>query len=608
MFNNKLTRDSVVEAVEKIIEAKKDDTTDVPWKSGIGVERKHTPRTDKQAMSAAHNAVGKGLKKAKSMSKEGFSFKDQLIENHKSKQFEIELIDEKEMSPAQSKKKEEIVLSMKDREKEFKAKYGKRWKEVMYATATKMAMKEETLDEKWDDDDEDDDVKRADAELKRMKAKPIHADKKTDPDKEIGKLAKKTPKEVDESVEQIDEKIKVKVSTNKPIGFKVADIGPGQKEYNVKTDKVWDDQNEKNHQKEEAEQIDELSKDTLGSYVKKSSDAADKHLKLANSAAQRSKTKADTAQYMKHSEKFGKRIGGIVTAKKKLNNEETVAEDKWTDIADGPWKKSKRTPGQAASAAANAAGKGLKGAQHKLDVAEPKGKLTGADFKKLRKEDAEQIDELSKKTLSNYMRANTKRMADPKNPDSMERKMKRHDDYFKASKKFHEESELVEGDVMHTHSVHFACPETGEWSGKMLIKADHDKEAVKTGHDMAKKHGLKLMKVSKNNVVMSDKTLGEEVIYEAKGPETDNVPFVQNANPSSNPVTPLSRAKDLAHSAMKRIKNEMLGKAGATSEEIDPNVKTTDMLRGRVKGGKKDDVGPGADGKSTKVKFTPGPK
>ena len=555
MFNNKLTRDSVVEAVEKIIEAKKDDTTDVPWKSGIGVERKHTPRTDKQAMSAAHNAVGKGLKKAKSMSKEGFSFKDQLIENHKSKQFEIELIDEKEMSPAQSKKKEEIVLSMKDREKEFKAKYGKRWKEVMYATATKMAMKEETLDEKWDDDDEDDDVKRADAELKRMKAKPIHADTKTDPDKEIGKLAKKTPKEVDESVEQIDEisgdlalkyknkalggksiddvspkrqkgvtlahrkvsqsitnvpgrhakvaatwkeesehideKIKVKVSTNKPIGFKVADIGPGKKEYNVKTDKVWDDQNKKNHQKEEAEQIDELSPRTLGSYVKKSSDAADKHLKLANSAAQRSKTKADTAQFLKHSEKFGKRTSGLKMAADRLNKEEV---------------------------------------------------------------------------------------------------------------------ELVEGDVMHTHSVHFANPETGEWQGKMLINADHDREAVKCGHDMAKKHGLKLMKVSKNNVVMSDKTLGEEVIYESKGPETDNVPFVQNANPSSNPVTPLSRAKDLAHSAMKRIKNEMLGKAGATSEEIDPNVKTTDMLRGRVKGGKKDDVGPGADGKSTKVKFTPGPK
>ena len=73
---------------------------------------------------------------------------------------------------------------------------------------------------------------------------------------------------------------------------------------------------------EEAEQIDELSKDTLGSYVKKSSDAADKHLKLADSAAQRSKTKADTTQYMKHSEKFGKRIGGLKMAADRLNKEE----------------------------------------------------------------------------------------------------------------------------------------------------------------------------------------------------------------------------------------------------------------------------------------------
>ena len=168
--------------------------------------------------------------------------------------------------------------------------------------------------ESWDDD-EDDDVKRADAELRRMKAKPIEADKKTDPDKEIGKLAKKTPKEVDESVN----------------------------------------------------------------------------------------------------------------------------EDKWTDIADGPWKKSNRSKSSAASAAANAAGKGLKGAQHKLDVAKPKGKLTAADFKKLRKEDTEQLDEISKKLAVGYMRANTKRMASLSNPDSMEKKMKRHDAYDTATKKYHGE-------------------------------------------------------------------------------------------------------------------------------------------------------------------------
>ena len=35
------------------------------------------------------------------------------------------------------------------------------------------------------------------------------------------------------------------VKTNKPIGSRVADIGPGGKEYNVKTDKAWDDQHKK---------------------------------------------------------------------------------------------------------------------------------------------------------------------------------------------------------------------------------------------------------------------------------------------------------------------------------------------------------------------------
>lgn len=47
-----------------------------------------------------------------------------------------------EMSDAQMKKREEIVKSMKDKQQYFKDKYGERWKDVMYATATKMAMKD----------------------------------------------------------------------------------------------------------------------------------------------------------------------------------------------------------------------------------------------------------------------------------------------------------------------------------------------------------------------------------------------------------------------------------------------------------------------------------
>ena len=54
---------------------------------------------------------------------------------------------EDKMSDAQMKKREKYVIGMKDKTSEFKAKYGKRWKDVMYATATKMAMKEETVNE-----------------------------------------------------------------------------------------------------------------------------------------------------------------------------------------------------------------------------------------------------------------------------------------------------------------------------------------------------------------------------------------------------------------------------------------------------------------------------
>jgi hypothetical protein len=51
-------------------------------------------------------------------------------------------INEKKMTSAQKTKREKIVKSMKKGKKGFKERYGKRAKEVMYATATKEAMKE----------------------------------------------------------------------------------------------------------------------------------------------------------------------------------------------------------------------------------------------------------------------------------------------------------------------------------------------------------------------------------------------------------------------------------------------------------------------------------
>ena len=57
--------------------------------------------------------------------------------------------DETQMTDAQMKKREDIVKGMKDKISEFKKKYGERWKEVMYATATKLALQDDYKPFKW---------------------------------------------------------------------------------------------------------------------------------------------------------------------------------------------------------------------------------------------------------------------------------------------------------------------------------------------------------------------------------------------------------------------------------------------------------------------------
>lgn len=52
-------------------------------------------------------------------------------------------IQEREMTPAEKAKREKIVMALKKKMSGFKDRYGERAKDVMYATATKQAMKEE---------------------------------------------------------------------------------------------------------------------------------------------------------------------------------------------------------------------------------------------------------------------------------------------------------------------------------------------------------------------------------------------------------------------------------------------------------------------------------
>ena len=114
--------------------------------------------TEPEAKKIAKKEVGhhnvtmhKGQKNTVKM--EGLTFAEKLLAIHEAKSsgtdeiFTDNNLGEEEMSDAQMKKREKIVMSMKKGEAGFKQRYGKNWKNVMYATATKQAMKEDSSDE-----------------------------------------------------------------------------------------------------------------------------------------------------------------------------------------------------------------------------------------------------------------------------------------------------------------------------------------------------------------------------------------------------------------------------------------------------------------------------
>lgn len=105
-----------------------------PWEGSATTPSKPKPKAKtKKAAAPKAKAPAASAPKRKRKSK-----LDDLLADIRSEQVQI---DEKTLTAAETRKKEEIVKSMKDRASDFEKRYPGRGKEVMYATATKMAKK-----------------------------------------------------------------------------------------------------------------------------------------------------------------------------------------------------------------------------------------------------------------------------------------------------------------------------------------------------------------------------------------------------------------------------------------------------------------------------------
>jgi hypothetical protein len=269
-----------------------------------------------------------------------------------------------------------------------------------------------------------------------------------------------------------------------------------------------------NHIEEEVEQIDELKTDTVHSYYKKAFAQ-----KYAHKLGTGEKPSKETLQ---------KRNQGMKRAEKRFDASNPT-KGAGTPASAGNWYKQGRYMGDS------------------VEIPD----------------DVQQIDEISKSTLGSYVKsaardigASRKLAADFQNQADKSRKpgskaassslskkfmataQKRHAGIGKAVERLtKEESEQVE-----ENAFDWKKPRPPESKGGAGVKA-------------GRAYGGAAQKSKPEHDDADDK----KKVQESKRPESDTVPFVTNEN------TPLNKVKQVAKQAMKRVKNEMLGKTG-TSE------------------------------------------
>jgi hypothetical protein len=126
---------------------------DMTFRKGVRASQKTTKEgVDDFAVASRSTTRGKVVKTksgdyiATNQSGSTKSFNDKAkADKHASsglKKEEVENVDERKLTGAETEKKEKYVMALKKKAGGFKQRYGARAKEVMYATATKMAKKD----------------------------------------------------------------------------------------------------------------------------------------------------------------------------------------------------------------------------------------------------------------------------------------------------------------------------------------------------------------------------------------------------------------------------------------------------------------------------------
>jgi hypothetical protein len=287
--------------------------------------------------------------------------------------------------------------------------------------------------------------------------------------------------------------------------FNKQEVKPGVVRYTKKPEKY---EPAEKTQKEEVEQIDELKKSTLGSYVSKASRDATIQRKigadfetLADKSRKPSMKKAATTLSDKYKAKTWSRLAGVDKAVGRLAKEEVEQIDELSRKTMKSYMK-KAEPDAVQSVAA---------AHDKVQKHIDKTGKAPSSEKHVMKIAGDEIKRAAKRTKG--MERATTKLANEEIDQVQEREM--------TSGETAERERIVKG------------MKKG-FSGFRQRYGDRAKSVM---YATATKNAMK-----------------EEALEEGKRPEGDTVPFVQNANTSSSPM---KKIKEVAGAAMKKISKDL---------------------------------------------------